>query len=149
MEKADIEKKVKMVTGKLGKELHQIIMNMYTNLFKGVQKMDPELVFEKLYTKCDGSKGHWQIPLDEESIRLATFNKQVERYQFRRLPYGVKDVFHNRIRDHPLSTYLTMAEGSFKMCTVAYRKRERCHTTSVCTHLHYLFSSFWQHVCLF
>ena len=30
MEKADIEKKVKMVTGKLGKELHQIIMNMYT-----------------------------------------------------------------------------------------------------------------------
>ena len=58
MEKADIETKVKMVTGKLGKELHQIIMNMYTNLFKGVQKMDPELVFEKLYTKCDGSKGH-------------------------------------------------------------------------------------------
>ena len=58
MEKADIEKKVKMVTGKLGKELHQIIMNMYTNLFEGLQKMDPELVFEKLYTKLDGSKGH-------------------------------------------------------------------------------------------
>ena len=42
MERADIEKKVEMIAGKLEKELKQTIMKMYPNLFKGLGKMEPE-----------------------------------------------------------------------------------------------------------
>ena len=50
--------------------------------------------------KLDANKGYWQIPPDEESIRLMTFNTPFGRYQLIRLPYGVhsaQDVFHKRI----------------------------------------------------
>ena len=54
----------------------------------------------KLFTKLDTNQGYWQIPLNEESIRLMTFNTQFGRYQFTRLPYGVhsaQEVFHKKI----------------------------------------------------
>ena len=37
--------------------------------------------------------------------------------------------------------------GSSKMRTTAYKERG-CHGSYVRTHLHYLFSCFWQHFCL-
>ena len=42
MERADIEKKVKMIADKSEKELKQTIMKMYPNLFKGLGKMKSE-----------------------------------------------------------------------------------------------------------
>ena len=42
-----------------------------------------------VFTKIDASKGYWQIPLDESSIKLTTFNTPFGLYQFRRLPYRV------------------------------------------------------------
>ena len=41
----------------------------------------------KLFMKLNASKGYWQIPLDEESIRLTTLNTSFGRYQFTRLLY--------------------------------------------------------------
>ena len=55
----------------------------------------------KLFTKLDTNQEYWQIPLNEESIRLTTFNTQFGRYQFTRLPYGVhsaQEVFHKKIK---------------------------------------------------
>ena len=42
MKRADIEKKVEMIAGKLEKEMKQAIMKMCPNLFKGLGKMEPE-----------------------------------------------------------------------------------------------------------
>ena len=42
-----------------------------------------------VFTKIDASKGYWQIPIDESSIKLTTFNTPFGLYQFRRLPYRV------------------------------------------------------------
>ena len=42
-----------------------------------------------VFTKIDVSKGYWQIPFDESSIKLTTFNTPFGLYQFRRLPYRV------------------------------------------------------------
>ena len=177
MERADIEKKVEMIAGKLRKELKQTITKMYLNMFKGLGKMerkhhmkipasllektkekldnmektgvirktdeptkwvnslvvvekpseglticlDPRdlikaikreysqlPIFEeiasrlcgaKLFMKLDANKGYSQIPLDEETIRLTTFNTPFGRYQFTMLPYGVhsaQEVFRKR-----------------------------------------------------
>ena len=54
----------------------------------------------KVFTNIDANKGYWQIPLNERSIRLTTFNSLLGRYQFTRLPYGVhsaQEVFHRSI----------------------------------------------------
>ena len=54
----------------------------------------------KLFTVLDANKGYWQIPLDEESIRLTPFNTSFGQYQFTRLPYAVhsaQEVSHERI----------------------------------------------------
>ena len=54
----------------------------------------------ELFMKLDANKGYWQIPLDEERIRLTTFNTPFGRYQFTSLPYGVhsaQEVSHKRI----------------------------------------------------
>ena len=37
----------------------------------------------------DASNGFWQIPVDEESSRLLTFNTPFGRYRFTRLPFGI------------------------------------------------------------
>ena len=48
----------------------------------------------------DANKGYWQIPFDESSIKITTFNTLFGQYQFTRLSYGVysaQEVFHKRI----------------------------------------------------
>ena len=54
----------------------------------------------KIFTNLDANKGYWQIPLDENSIKLTTFNTPFGRYQYTRLPYGIhsaQEVFHKRV----------------------------------------------------
>ena len=41
------------------------------------------------FTKLDASNAYWQIPLDEESSKLLTFNTLIGRYRFLRMPFGI------------------------------------------------------------
>ena len=54
----------------------------------------------KFFTKLDASNTYWQIPVDDESSKLLTFNSPNGRYRFLRMPYGIhlaSDVCQNRI----------------------------------------------------
>ena len=42
-----------------------------------------------IFSKLDASAGYWQIPVDNESSKLLTFNTPFGRYKFNRLPFGV------------------------------------------------------------
>ena len=43
----------------------------------------------KRFTKLDASNAYWQIPIDESSSKLLTFNSPTGRYRFLRMPYGI------------------------------------------------------------
>ncbi len=52
----------------------------------------------KIFSKLDANHGYWQIPLDEESRALTTFNKPFGRYCYK--PFGIKsaqEVFQKRM----------------------------------------------------
>jgi hypothetical protein len=46
----------------------------------------------KVFSVLDAKSGFWQIPLDEASSLLCTFNTPHGRYKFKRLPFGIKSV---------------------------------------------------------
>ena len=54
----------------------------------------------KFFTKLDASNAYWQIPVDESSSKLLTFNSPKGRYRFLRIPYGIhsaSDICQQRI----------------------------------------------------
>lgn len=54
----------------------------------------------KYFSVLDANQGYWQIPLDDESSRLTTFNTPFGRYRFLRMPFGIhsaQEVFHKRV----------------------------------------------------
>ena len=56
-----------------------------------------------MFSKLDATHGYWQIPLDESSQLLTTFNTPFGRYFFTRMPFGIKsaqEVFQKRISQH-------------------------------------------------
>ena len=44
------------------------------------EEISSRLSGAKVFTKLDANKGYWQIPLDESSIKLTTFNTPFGRY---------------------------------------------------------------------
>ena len=81
-----------------------------TNLNKAVIRepyhyRTPSDIFHKLsnakfFTVIDLKKGYWQIPLDEESSYLTTFNTPFGRFRFTRVPFGITvsgDAFQRKI----------------------------------------------------
>ena len=57
----------------------------------------------KWFTKLDANRGYWQIPLDEESQLLTTFNTPFGRFCYQVTPFGIKSAqggFQNRVHLH-------------------------------------------------
>ena len=76
MERADIEKKVDMIAGKLEKKLKQTIMKMSPNLFKGLGKMEPKhhmkipaSLLEKIKEKLDNMEEAGMIRKIDDSTK--------------------------------------------------------------------------------
>ena len=81
------------------RDLNKAIKREYYQL-PTFEEISSRLSGAKVFTKLDANQGYWQIPLDEESIRLTTFNTPFGRYQYSRLPYGIhsaQEVFHKRV----------------------------------------------------
>jgi len=81
-----------------------------TNLNKAVIRepyhyRTPDDIYHKLakakfFSVVDLKKGYWQIPLDEESSYLTTFNTPFGRFRFTRVPFGITvsgDAFQRKI----------------------------------------------------
>ena len=52
------------------------------------------------FTKLDSRDGYWQVPLDEKSRFLTTFNTHVGRFRYKRLPFGLtssNEVFQKKM----------------------------------------------------
>ena len=45
---------------------------------------------KKVFSIVDEKDGFWQVPLDDESSYLCTFNTPYDRYRFKRMPFGIK-----------------------------------------------------------
>ncbi|KAL7849761.1 hypothetical protein SRHO_G00191100 [Serrasalmus rhombeus] len=49
----------------------------------------PKLAKSTVFSSLDAESGFWQIPLEENSARLTTFIMPLDRYCFKRLPFGI------------------------------------------------------------
>jgi hypothetical protein len=72
------------------------------------QEITSRLTGAKYFSKSNATSGFWQMPLDEESSFLTTFNAPYDRYRFTVVPFGVvfaQEVFHKTVyeqfRDMP------------------------------------------------
>ena len=64
------------------------------------QEITSRLAGARYFSKLDATSGYWQIPLDEESSYLTTFNSPMGRYRFQVVPFGIvfaQEVFHRTI----------------------------------------------------
>lgn len=43
-----------------------------------------------IFSTLDATSEFWQIPFDEKSSFLTSFNTPFRRYRFKRLPFGIK-----------------------------------------------------------
>ena len=56
-----------------------------------VEEVANRLSGAKSSTSLDACRGYWQLPVDDESSKLLTFNNRAPwgRYRFTRLPFGI------------------------------------------------------------
>ena len=54
-----------------------------------VEEVANRLAGAKSFTSLDACSGYWQLPVDDESSKLLTFNTPWGRYRFTRLPFGI------------------------------------------------------------
>jgi len=68
-----------------------------------IEDITTRMVNAKWFTKLDANRGYWQIPLDEESHLLTTFNTPFGRFCYQVTPFGIKsaqEVFQKRMSQH-------------------------------------------------
>ena len=67
------------------------------------QEITSRLAGTKYFSKLDATSGFWQMPLDEDSSYLTTFNMPFGRYCFTVAPFGVtfaQEVFQCTVHEH-------------------------------------------------
>ena len=67
------------------------------------QEITSRLTGAKYFSKLDATSGFWQMPLDDKSSFLTTFNTPFGRYRFTVVPFGVvfaQEVFHQTVHKH-------------------------------------------------
>ena len=82
----------------------------------------------KWFTKLDANRGYWQIPLDEESQLLTTFNTPFGWYCYQVTPFGItsaQEVFRKRMSQH-FGDILVHAETEVKHDHCLKAVLERC-----------------------
>ena len=68
-----------------------------------IEDITTRMANAKWFTKLDAIRGYWQIPLDEESQLLTTFNKPFGRYCYQVTPFGItsaQEVFQKQMSQH-------------------------------------------------
>ena len=66
------------------------------------EEITARLAGAKYFSHLDAKSGFWQIPLDEESSLLTTFNTPFGRYHFNVVPFGfffAQEVFHRTVSE--------------------------------------------------
>ena len=54
-----------------------------------VEQVANKLTGAQIFSTLEACSGFWQLPVDEESSKLLTFNTPWGRYRFTRLPFGI------------------------------------------------------------
>jgi hypothetical protein len=65
-----------------------------------IEEITTRVAGATVFSKLDANHGYWQVPLDEESQLLTTFNTEFGRYCYKRMPFGIKsaqEVFQKRM----------------------------------------------------
>ena len=91
------------------RDLNQAIKRQHYKLPKPEDILS-QMAGAKLFTKLDASNAYWQIPLDEESSKLLTFNTPIGRYRFLRMPFGIHSA--SEICQQSIAEMLEGIEGS-------------------------------------
>ena len=66
------------------------------------QEITSRLTGAKFFTKLDATSGYWQMPLNEQSSYLTTFNTPFGRHRFTVILFGVvfaQEVFHRTVNE--------------------------------------------------
>ncbi|CAB4010198.1 Hypothetical predicted protein [Paramuricea clavata] len=68
-----------------------------------IEDITTRMANARWFSKLDANPGYWQIPLDEESQLLTTFNTPFGRYCYTCTPFGItsaQEVFQKRMHQH-------------------------------------------------
>ena len=68
-----------------------------------IEDITTRMANAKWFTKLDANRGYWQIPFDEESQLLTTFNTPFRQYCYQVTPFGItsaQEVFQKQVNQH-------------------------------------------------
>ena len=69
-------------------DLNRAVMREHF-LLQTIEDVISRMPKAKVFSVLDANHGFWQVKLDEDSSKLATFNTPFGRYSYTRLPFGI------------------------------------------------------------